>query len=157
MRRISVCFLKLLLLMTASNAWAQEEVMRSRNVHYNKVWHSADVGDVEGHVIGLYENNGVSFHEDGEMAILAIRGTLDLTGQTGSEEGYEIRTYDDGSTIILKYDGQPTDVKDQSEGTLTCIGGTGRFEGIKCDGVYSGGTKGELQVYDTEVKYNLSK
>ena len=139
----------------ASSAWAAEGVIQSRNIHYNKVWHSVEVGDVEDHLVGVFENTGLGFQEDGETAVLEIKGSLDVGGQTGSERGYEIRTYEDGSKIILEFAGHPSaEGGDASEGTLTCIEGTGRFEGIKCDGSYTVDSVGEMWVGEIEVKYN---
>ena len=86
---------------------------------------------------------------------MEIKGTLDHVNNVGSAEGYEIRKYDDGSTIVLKYEGESIEGGDQDGGTYACISGTGRFEGITCTGTWVGGSKGSSNIYDSEIKYSL--
>ena len=109
---------------SAGGALAEEQIMKARNIHYNKMWQKVDIDEQEGYIVGIYDNSGVTFHEDGERAILQIKGTLDNVGGTSRVEGYEIRTYDDGSTIMMRYEGT------LDAGKVTCLKGTDRFEGI---------------------------
>jgi hypothetical protein len=51
---------------------------------------------------------------------------------------YDIRTYVDGSTLALKYEGgvKKTSEGRISTGTYVSCHGTGRFEGVRCKGTW---------------------
>lgn len=154
-RGLSFISLMLLLGVIATSATAAEGVFKARNVHYGKTWNMIEIGDVEGHIMGLYENTGLSFLDDGETAALEVKGTMDSGPAGGFVEGYEIRTFDDGSSITLKFEGESN--KGVGSGTLTCIAGSGRFQDIQCQGSYQGGRKGSMMVFDTELNYTLAQ
>ncbi len=139
-------------------AKAEPLTISGTNYHHNVQWQGIDVGDVEGHVIGAYENKGVAIYDDGQEVELVIRGTLDQIKGLGPVDGYDIRQYDDGSTIALEYHGEAkmTPQGRVVSGTYTSCRGAGRFEGAKCDGTWTGGTSGEtLNVFKWEVRYTL--
>jgi hypothetical protein len=111
-----------------------------------------EVGDVPGHVIGVVEFKGLTFFADGEIAIHDNPATFDLTHGSGPHQGYVVHYFDDGSTSIERYQGEARLSADGKRttvtGTFQCIGGTGRFAGLKGEGAYRGERLGALQTGD---------
>ena len=121
---------------------AGAETMKWRAVQFYTKGEVLQVGDVPDHIIGIYDQTGLASFETGEVASLALKGTLDYTKGSGPIEGYAVYTFEDGSTMTIKY--QATTRPDLSgkgsrwEGTWTYIQGTGRFAGIQGDGTMTG-------------------
>lgn len=97
------------------------------------------VGGVEQHTIGMYEQKGVCFLENGEVAILMTWGTWDAMIGVST---YAVLTFKDGSTQWLKGLGIPKPTEDPNivlyeARPLEYIKGTGRFEGIKGTASYT--------------------
>jgi len=100
------------------------------------------VNDVEGHVLGLQVQEGVSFFENGEIAKMRNHNVYDfIPGKGGQAINYNIWTFEDGSTVINRT--QRTMVQDE-KGNVSAkvvsefVKGTGRFEGIKGTGSSTG-------------------
>ena len=138
-------------LVAPASAQAQD-LGNSRRVQSTADVSSVEVGDVAGHVVGVVEFKGLTFFADGEIATHSNPATFDLTNGSGPHQGYVIHYFDDGSTSIERYrgearlsaDGKRTTV----EGTFECVGGTGRFVGLKGQGTYRGERLGALQTGD---------
>jgi hypothetical protein len=97
------------------------------------------VGDAEGHVVCSFEAQGVLIDGNGEMGARVVRGTIDYTNGVGTNQGHSVTTFGDGSTRTSAWQGMAKrDAQNNrySEGTYTCVGGSGRFAGIKCDGTW---------------------
>jgi hypothetical protein len=95
------------------------------------------VGDVEGHVVCSFESQGVLIAGNGAIGKRVVRGTIDYTNGVGKNQGHSVTMFGDGSTRTSAWQGmakRDADNNRYSEGTYTCVGGSGRFEGIKCDG-----------------------
>ncbi len=120
-------------------AQAGETEVEGRNVHHGVKSEWVEVGDVEGHVVGFWEINGLGFQEDDVTAIKGW-GTFDSIKGTGTHQGYLIKTWSDGSTYTSSFEGRskPAGKLRLNEGTWILVGGTGRFEGVKGEGTYSG-------------------
>ena len=96
------------------------------------------VPDVEGHVVGVYYRKGIAIFEN-EVAAYSTRGTIDIIKSggkyDGSFQGYSHKIYKDGSTVMVKYQGNYTWLPGAKlpsfVGTGEYFKGTGRFEGIK--------------------------
>ena len=110
---------------------------------------AVEVGDVPGHVVGVVEFKGLTFFADGEIATHTNPATFDLTDGSGPHQGYVVHYFDDGSTTIERYQGAARLSADGRrtlvEGSFECIGGTGRFEGLKGEGTYRGERLGALR------------
>jgi len=113
---------------------------------------SVEVGGVPGHVLGVVEFKGLTFFADGEIATHSNPATFDLTNGFGPHRGYVVHYFDDGSTSIERYRGEARLSADGRgtvvEGTFECIGGTGRFDGLKGEGTYRGERLGALRMGD---------
>jgi hypothetical protein len=129
-----------------------QDLGTSRRVQGTAEITAVEVGDVPGHVVGVVEFKGLTFFADGEVATHTNPATFDLTDGSGPHQGYVVHYFDDGSTSIERYqgtarlsaDGRRTVV----EGSFECIGGTGRFEGLKGEGTYRGERLGALRTGD---------
>jgi hypothetical protein len=153
--RFSVAVVFLIVGLSAASARAQDVVIRGTNLHHNVKWHSVDVGDVKGHLVGVHENKGVSLYASGERLELTVTGSVNYTNGSGPLHGYDIRKYSDGSTLTLEYTGEMrrTPEGTSGEGRYVSCRGTGRFENVKCEGTWKGGRQGpSLSVIDWEVK-----
>ena len=133
-------FIIALLLMPATQVGAK--TMKFRNVGHIAKAEIIEVGDVEGHYIGAYERKGLAFQDKGEIAIQFCKGTFDSSGGITSYQGHSILHFEDGATVSMKYQGKskpaPGGKMRTSEATFEFTTGTGRFEGIKGKGSFSG-------------------
>ena len=129
-----------------------QDLGTSRRVQGTAQVTSVEVGDVPGHVVGVVEFKGLTFFADGEIATHTNPATFDLTDGSGPHQGYVVHHFDDGSTSIERYEGEARLSADGKrtviEGTFECIGGTGRFAGLKGEGTYRGERLGALQTGD---------
>ena len=93
------------------------------------------IGDVEGHVLGLFIRGSFFVFENGEIATSNSVTTADRTKGSGPFMQYVTIKYADGSTMIIKSQGSLGGTAAGSPGsgawTSEIIKGTGRFEGIK--------------------------
>ncbi len=100
------------------------------------------VGDVEGHILAIFELRGLVF-VDGEVGVYVGWTQVDLIKGIGPAQGYHKITYEDGSTTTTKFqfaakiapDGK-TGLYEDGKGQF--IMGTGRFAGIKGGDSFTG-------------------
>ncbi len=131
----------------AANVLAADEV-EGRVVYHTEKSELMEVGDIEGHVVGVSQQYGISFITKGPASneIASRIGTVlfDSVKGKGTVIGYAIQTFQDGSTLAYKTIGTATTItvdgrkKLVFEGTYEYTGGTGRFEGLKGKGTYKG-------------------
>ncbi len=119
-------------------ARAGETKVEGRNVYHGVKSEWVEVGDVEGHVVGVWESKGLGFQE-GDVTTIKSRGTFDSIKGTGTHQGYLAKTWSDGATYTTSFEGRSKQAGKLrlSEGTWMLLGGTGRFEGVKGEGTYS--------------------
>jgi hypothetical protein len=138
--------------MAVSSPAPAQDLGTSRRVQGTAEVTTVEVGDVPGHVVGVVEFKGLTFFAGGEIATHTNPATFDLTDGSGPHQGYVVHHFDDGSTSIERYRGEARLSADGKrtvvEGTFECIGGTGRFEGLKGQGTYRGERLGALQTGD---------
>ncbi|MFQ6066703.1 MAG: hypothetical protein ACE5K3_05445 [bacterium] len=115
------------------------ETMKGRLVFFMTKMEEVQVGEVQGQTVGMYEVRGLGSYENGEVAIVMDWGTFDFME---GFKGYEVNTFEDGSTHWIKYQGTATPAQEGKimlyEGTFEFMKGTGRFEGIKGSGSFTG-------------------
>ncbi|MDR8394432.1 hypothetical protein NC796_25020 [Aliifodinibius sp. S!AR15-10] len=101
-----------------------------------------EVGDVPGHSVMLVQARGLAFLENGDVAEVTATEIIDDTKGEATYQGYEILTFEDGSKVLSKFEGNSTTSKDGKfvdfEGTFSYTGGTGRFAGIEGSGTHEG-------------------
>jgi hypothetical protein len=120
-------------------AQAAEIEVSSRYIDQKSKSEFVKVGDKEGHVVGSYSTTGVETYDNGEIALRFVGGTFDFVNWAGPVAGRTLVVHEDGSTITYEWEGATKfDEKKASfsEGTHRCASGTGRFEGIKCEGTW---------------------
>ena len=148
-RVLVLCAVAGLVIPTLAHA---QDLGTSRRVQGTAEVTTVEVGDVPGHVVGVIEFKGLSFFVDGEVATHTNPATFDLTNGSGPHQGYVVHYFDDGSTSIERYRGEARMSADSKrtlvEGTFECVGGTGRFAGIRGEGTYRGERLGALRTGD---------
>jgi len=93
------------------------------------------VKDETGHYLGVGISEGLAIFENGEIAKQRNHGIVDsISGKGGQSIGYNIYTFEDGSTVVTRSHRIMVPGKGgtfSSKTTTELIKGTGRFEGIK--------------------------
>jgi hypothetical protein len=113
---------------------AGAETMKCKSIATATKDETISVSDEEGHFLRLRISEGLAFFENGEIAKVRLYSLSDTVKKGGQGIGYILYTFDDGSTIVNRY--QRLMVADQSgnysaKTKSEIIKGTGRFEGIK--------------------------
>ena len=138
MRKIIVATIVASVLLVTVSFFATQAVaeeMKYRTTCYFTKMEAIPVGDVEGHVISVYEQRGVAIFENGECAAVLIWGTGDGTKRRSTFQSYGQLTFKDGSTIIHKGEGKvaisPGEKQPSFKYKGEWIKGTGKFQGIR--------------------------
>jgi hypothetical protein len=122
-----------------SNARA-DETLKYRSVAHVTNVQTIDVGDVEGHFLGINRQSGIVSFPDGSVATTYATTFTDFIKGSGPVITYSNVTFEDGSVLWIKQaaavvaEGNKSIVK----GTLTVVGGKGRYAGASGDGIFSG-------------------
>ena len=146
---------------------AGAETLKIKVSSYSTQVEVIQVGDMEGHIIMPHTRRGLAFFENGDVATYTFWGTADLIKGKGTADGYTMLTFDDGSTIVYKvkaiWEPGPRGLA-VGKGTGEFTKGTGRYEGIKGDLIWSGkyytsyskekGTLGD-SVLESTITYTL--
>ena len=101
---------------------------------------SQEVGDVRGHIATLSRFAGLAFFADGTVCPVQFVSQTDYINGAGGFTLYPILAFDDGSELCLKSDGTGTveGARTKFVGTLSVVGGKGRFDGVSGDGTLTG-------------------
>jgi hypothetical protein len=120
-------------------AHADENIELRAVMHTTSV-ETQEVGDVDGHVVGVVRASGLASFQDGSTATTYFVASIDYVKGSGSNSSYNNLTFDDGSVLWYKTAGMATvqGTRTIFRGTITVIGGKGRFAGAKGDGGYNG-------------------
>jgi hypothetical protein len=129
----------LLCLGALSNAHADETVKFRTVMHAISV-QSQDIGDVDGHTAGLARFSGLASFPDGTVGTSYFTTTTDYIKGSGVFSVYQNLTLNDGSVLWFKTAGTATadGTTTLLKGTITVLGGKGRFEGAKGEGTVNG-------------------
>jgi hypothetical protein len=96
-----------------------------------------------GHLLGTTYYYGLYFHS-GEVATCWAVESYQRNPMGGSQRGYTVNLYKDGSTTVMTFQGEKaaleTKERNRFDGTWQFVSGTGRFEGINGGGTYEGET-----------------
>jgi len=112
--------------------------LKASGTSVNTKWQQIEVGDVEGHVVAVFENKQAWVSDiTGESSTAVSTGTMDFNTKTGqgTMEGYSVMTYENGDKRFASYDGKIIG-KGLWEGTFTDIDGTGKYKGISGGGTW---------------------
>lgn len=100
-----------------------------------------EVGDLEGHVLGLSRRSGVALFPDASVAGSYCSAATDYIKGAGPFFAYCNLELTDGSMIWFKVTGfaKPEETKTIfPDSSITVLHGTGRFEGVSGDGTFKG-------------------
>ncbi len=125
---------------TASIARAGEVLSFHVVTHATSV-QSQEVGDIDGHSLGLARQSGLALFPDGSLGTTYFTATNDYTRGAGTYLAYYNLTLKDGSVLWFKVTGsaKPDDTTTIfPEAPVSVLRGTGRFEGVKGDGTFTG-------------------
>jgi hypothetical protein len=120
--------------------------------------HSIPIRPIEGLVLGVMEQRGFAFYEDGEVATLTAWLTYETEGRNTTYKGYAVYTFPDGATQMVRFDGGGDPIGKQ-KGTFTFTKGTGRFQNIEGGGTFAGeGFTPKADPYlDAQGQYTIPK
>ena len=129
----------LLCLGAFSNAQADETLKFRAIMHATSV-QSQDIGDVDGHTAGVARFSGLASFPDGTVGTSYFVAATDYTKGAGTFSVYQNLTLNDGSVLWFKTAGTATvdGATTLLKGTITVLGGKGRFEGAKGEGTVNG-------------------
>ena len=139
---IGILIISAWLLGSVTQAGAQTYTVKCQAAQHIIKAQAIEVGDVPGHNLIVYELGGLTFCDDGSIALNSFKGMGDYIRGSGPFQGYCLNTYEDGSTTWFKIGATATAAPDGKtasfEGTIEYIKGTGRFEGIQGGGPETG-------------------
>jgi hypothetical protein len=136
---LTLTTMTLLCLGAFSNARADETVKFRAILHATFV-QSQDVGDVDSHTISLTRYSGIASFPDGATATGYFVAVADYIKGAGSFSLYNHLTLNDGSVLWYKMTGTTTvqGTISHFQGTVSVLGGKGRFDGAKGEGTMTG-------------------
>jgi hypothetical protein len=119
---------------------AYAEDLEFRAVMHATSVQTQDVGDVDGHVLGLVRASGIASFQDGSTATTSFVAQTDYVKGSGTNTSYSSLTFDDGSVLWYKTSGTAAadGARTIFKATITVIGGKGRFAGAKGEGGFNG-------------------
>ena len=135
---------------------AQAVVLRCRLISTTIKAEVNKVNDVNEHYIGTYIRKGLMLHDNGEVASEVNHGIVDMVNGIEKWEGYCEQTFKDGSMMVMKYQGRGANDK-ILEASFEFVKGTGRFEGLKGKGTFSGGDFGGFGDYRFTGTYTVKQ
>ena len=137
---LALATMTLLCLGASSYARADETLKFRATAHATSV-QSQDVGDVDGHLISVGRFSGLASFPDGTVGTTYFVFVTDYIKGSGTFTTHNNLTLNDGSVLWYKLNGT-TKVDEQtisrSQGTVTVLGGTGKYQGAKGDGTITG-------------------
>ena len=156
-----ICILVLTLMLCVvsftSVATAADSQRSGKSVQHNIAFNPIKIGDVETHIIGTYQNEGLVIIDGGEVGTSVNNGTLDYTNGLGTYSGYMVIIFKDDSSYTTHYEGakKMTDKGKVSTGTYKFIKGTGRYAGIKGEGTFQQKQYGKMSIVDWKDSISL--
>jgi hypothetical protein len=116
-------------------------VLKFRAVLHATFIQSQEVGDVDGHTLGLAHYSGLASLADGSVGTANFTATTDHIKGSGTYSVYYNVTLKDGSALWYKSTGAAKLYGTTTifpEAPVSVLGGKGRFEGAKGDGTSIG-------------------
>jgi len=118
-----------------------DETLKFRLIEHITNIQTQDIGDVEGHVVGIGHYSGLATFPDGSVGTAFHSFTIDYIKGAGSfGPVYHSVTLDDGSVLWFKVAGTatPDGTRSKQKGNVTVLSGKGKFDGAKGDGTLDG-------------------
>lgn len=118
-----------------------DEVLSFHLVTHSTSVQSLEVGDVDGHTLGLARQSGLALFPDGSVGTTYYAATNDYIKGAGTYLAYYNLTLSDGSGLWFKVTGLAKPEETTTffpEAPVIVLRGNGRFEGIKGNGTFKG-------------------
>jgi hypothetical protein len=130
-----------LLGLCVADAAKADETLKFRAIMQATSAQFQDVGDVDGHALGLIRFSGLASMPDGTVGTSDTIVSTDYIKGAGTFMNYNVLKLADGSVLWYKMNASTTveGSKRLFSGTVSVTGGKGRFEGAKGDGTITGG------------------
>src|SRR3974390_2670017 len=137
---IKILLAALALVGVATVRTAHAEDLEFREVMHITSLQAQDVGDVDGHVMGLLRASGIASFQDGSTAAAYLIAQTDYVKGAGSISAICNLAFDDGSVLWYRTTGMATvdGARTLLKGTITVLGGKGRFAAAKGEGGFTG-------------------
>lgn len=91
----------------------------------------------EGHAVGVMQQRGFAFYDDGQVATVNVWLTFKRSAGGTSYRGYAVYSFPDGASKVGRFTGSG-DPRGEQSGQFTLESGSGRYEGITGQGSFSG-------------------
>lgn len=132
---------------------SEAEEVAGRAVSHTLKTEMMEVGDVPGHFFGVNQSHALTFYtkgpEIGGVAPGVKTVIFDVVNGKGTFTGLEVKNFKDGSTLFVKFVGTQIPIdegkKTAYEGTWEVASGTGRYEGVKGEGTFTGERVGDIK------------
>jgi hypothetical protein len=157
----SILFATVALSVIATGALA-DETLKFRSVYHVTAAQAQDIGDIDGHTMSLVRSSRLASFRDGSVAADNVVAGTDYIKGSGPFLAYGTLTLNDGSALWYKTNAMAAvqGTKTNLSGTITIVGGKGRFEGAKGDGSMAGARLQTLaagaEIY-VDVTLNIKK
>jgi hypothetical protein len=124
-------------LLTCAPVFAAEENLEFKLVTMPAVVNKLDAPNIPGQSIFANEMKGAAFFKDGRVAAKNFIAVLDLVKGSGTVFGYSTYQFEDGSSLIARFDikavaGEPF------HGEYKILSGTGKYKGVQGTGMFDG-------------------
>jgi hypothetical protein len=117
-----------------------DETLKYRAALHVIAANNQDVGDADGHTMGVIKGQGLAMLPDGGYGQSTFVSTIDYVHGNGQFIVYQNFTLSDGSALWVRGIGQATVQGKETDlkVPITIIGGTGKYAGAKGDGLVTG-------------------
>ncbi|HEY7299662.1 MAG TPA: hypothetical protein VH684_17275 [Xanthobacteraceae bacterium] len=140
MDRVSVLAGAALLCFASIGAAQADEALKFRGVMHAAFAEFQQLDDIDGHTFGMNRHSGIASLPDGTAGTCYLVANTDYVRGAGTFTSFNGLTLKDGSELWYRASGKTRvdGPSSQFEGTVTIVGGKGRFEGAKGDGTFTG-------------------
>ena len=127
----------MIILFTSSAIHAEDKAIQWQETFVTVDSDIRPVEGQEGHALGVMQQRGFAFYENGEIASVDVLLTFERRGGVTQYTGYAIYDFGDGTTKVGRFEGRGDPAGEQA-GEFTFESGTGRYAGIQGDGTFTG-------------------
>jgi hypothetical protein len=126
-----------------------DETLKIRTMLHTTDLQTQEIGDAPGHVLVLGRFEGLASFPDGSVGQTYFTTVADITNSCNTVDPlYYNITAPDGSALWLKVKltGKPNSNRVAFSGPMTVMGGTGKYQGAKGEGTFTGERLTSLKV-----------
>lgn len=133
-----VFLLALMILLSASSViHAESKIIQWQETFVTVESDLRPVEGHEGHALGVMQQRGFAFYENGGIASVNVLLTFERRKGTTQYTGYAVYDFGDGTTKVGRFEGRG-DPAGKQAGEFAFESGTGRYAGIQGNGTFTG-------------------